>query len=194
VITDDTAWLMLEACRRLDRSIRRFRILELGNQHAGWAIRGPVKSVMTWFGADHVSLDTNGMDGSLRHDLREPLPASLKESFDLVTNAGTSEHVNGPARDFGDQWQVFKTIHDALREVGAMMHVVPDEQGHHGGCGYLYAHKFFPMLARCCSYELVELYDSRSDENHVACLMLKTRSSRFPDLGEFVEMGGILRT
>jgi hypothetical protein len=174
--------------------MRGLRILELGNQHAGWTIQGPVKVIMTWLGAEHTSIDINGLDGSIVTDLSEPLHHSLKGRFDLVTNAGTTEHVNSPARDFRDQWQVFKSIHDALAETGAMMHVIPDEGGQHANCGYVYTHSFLPDLARCCGYEVLESYDSRSDQNHMACLMLKTASSRFPEYDDFMKLGGILRT
>ena len=194
MVTDDTAWLLVEASRSLNRSMRGLRILELGNQHAGWAIQGPVKPIMTWLGAKHTSVDLNGKDESLALDLLAPLPDSLKGKFDLVTNAGTTEHVNNGERNFRDQWQVFKTIHDALGETGAMMHVIPDERGHHGGCGYVYTHRFLPDLAHSCRYKLVEFFDSRSDPNHMASLMLKTTASRFPVFDEFVQLGGIILT
>ena len=111
-----------------------------------------------------------------------------------MTNAGTSEHVVGPTRDFRDQWQVFATMHDALDARGALMHVIPDELGEHGGCGYVYTHRFLPALAERCRYSITEFYDSRTDVHHMAALLLKTPSSRFPDFDEFVAMGEILRT
>ena len=192
MITDDTAWLLIEACRLLNQPMRRMTICELGNQHAGWKLHGPVKAILEWLGAKHISLDLNGLDGALKYDLSKPLPGSHLGDFDLVTNAGTTEHVC-TTNDFRDQWQVFQTIHDLAKPQAAFMHVIPDEQGFHCCCGYAYTHQFLPALARVCKYELVQFYNSRSDPHHMAALLLKQPDSRFPDFDEFHALGGILQ-
>jgi hypothetical protein len=192
VITDDTAWLMIQACRLLDLPTRGLVVCELGNQHTGWKFEVPVKTVLEWLGAVHTSIDLNGLDGAWRHDLSKPLPLPLIGQFDLVTNAGTTEHVC-TSNDFRDQWQAFRSIHDLAKPRAAIMHVVPGEQGFHCGCGYAYTHGFLRDLARACKYQVAHYYDSRSDANHIAALLLKQPDSRFPDMDEFLALGGILR-
>jgi hypothetical protein len=190
MITDDTAWLLVEACRLLDLPSRGLAVCELGNQHAGWRLRGPAKIVLDWLGMHHVSIDLNGENGARPLDLSQPLPADLLGCFDLVTNAGTTEHVGGPG-GLRDQWQVFRSIHDLAKPRAAMMHVIPDEEGFHNGCPWLYARDFLPDLARICGYQVAECYDSRSDAHHRAALLLKSPESTFPDFGRFRSLRGI---
>jgi SAM-dependent methyltransferase len=192
MITDDTAWLMIEACRLLKLPTRRLSICELGNQHAGWNLHSPVKPIMEWLGARHTSIDLNGLDGALKHDLAAPLPDTLLGQFDLVTNAGTTEHVC-TSNDFRDQWQALRSIHDLTKPQAAIMHVIPDEHGWHCGCGYAYTRDFLPALATACGYSLIHWYPSRSDAHHIAALLLKHAHRSFPDFDEFRALGGILQ-
>jgi hypothetical protein len=192
VITDDTAWLMIEACRLLNLPTRGLIVCELGNQHTGWKFEVPVKTILEWLGALHTSIDANGQDGAWNYDLSKPLPLHLIGQFDLVTNAGTTEHVC-TTNDFRDQWQAFKSIHDLTKPRAAIMHVIPNERGFHCGCGYAYSRRFLIDLAAACKYQLVRFYDSRSDANHLAALLLREPESRFPDFNEFHAVGGILQ-
>lgn len=189
MITDDAAWLLVEACRHLRRPMKGMRVCELGNQESGWRLRVPVKMILQWLGADHTSIDMNGRDGALIYDLSQPLPEHLLGSFDLVTNAGTTEHVV-TSRELADQYQAFKSIHDLTRPWSMMMHVVPSEDGAHCGCGYVYTHNFFHALAGLCGYQIVEHYDSLSDKEHVACLMMRNGDDAFPCYAEFVATVG----
>jgi hypothetical protein len=54
---------------------------------------------------EHVSIDWNGLDGSLKIDLTKPFPKNLVDMFDLVTNMGTTEHVL-------NQYETFKNMHN----------------------------------------------------------------------------------
>jgi hypothetical protein len=193
MITDDAAWLLVEACRHLQKPMRGLKVCELGNQVSGWKFHVSVKKIMQWLGAEHTSIDLNGLDGSLKLDLSQPLPKSLLGQFDLVTNAGTTEHVV-TSNDFCDQWQVFKSIHDLAKPTAAILHVIPSENGYHCECGYMYTHDFIRKLADACRYRVVEFYDSRSDANHMAALLLKSPESHFPFLHEFRALGEIQLT
>lgn len=192
MITDDTAWLLVEACRVLDLPMRGLTVCELGNQHSGWKLRTSVKSIMQWLGANHTSIDLNGQDGAEVFDLSKALPDGKLGQYDLVTNAGTTEHVC-TSGDLLDQWQVFKTIHELSKPTAAMMHVIPNEKGAHGGCGYVYRHTFLPSLALACGYGLVRFFESRSDPNHMAALLLKLPASRFVAFDTFKALRGIVR-
>jgi len=79
------------------------RMCELGNQ----TLRNDViedstpKTGKDYFikkGFDHISLDIDGLDGALPIDLTKPIMKDsrykvLINSFDILTNSGTSEHV-----------------------------------------------------------------------------------------------------
>ena len=187
MITEDTAWLMVEASRILQRPFRGLRIAELGNQWSGWQLSAPVKLIAEWLGAHHQSFDINGLDGSIITDLSMPIANDYCGIFDLVTNAGTTEHVN-TTLDYRDQYHAFRNIHYLAAFDSCMMHVVPSEKGAHCGCRYVYTHKFFDSLQRMCGYELLQHYDSKSDENHIAALLLKSSTSIFPSWAEFQEL------
>lgn len=192
MVTNDTAWLLMEAVRLLNRPTRGLKMLELGNQWSGWNISASVKDIMQWLGVLHTSIDMNGRNGALAFDLSKPLPV-YDVQFDVVTNYGTSEHVCTTG-DFADQWQVFKTIHECAKPDSVLIHVVPNQIGAHCGCGYVYDHEFFPALADACYYDLVQLYSSASDKNHWAALLRCKPDSVFPSFEEFKAMGGILKT
>ena len=108
MITEDTAWLMIEACRVLKLPTRGLMVCELGNQHSGWKLEVPVKKHHAVArGPAHQSRpERSGRCRAVRP--LQPLPLRLLGQFDLVTNAGTTEHVC-TTNDFRDQWQAFKS-------------------------------------------------------------------------------------
>lgn len=65
-------------------------MLELGNKKNG---NTTYKSFFEKMGIKHTSIDWNGEDGALNRDLRTPLWNEFGQ-FDVVTNIGTSEHVD----------------------------------------------------------------------------------------------------
>lgn len=67
-------------------------MLELGNKRG--TEHEPYKPYFEARGIRHVSVDWNGEDGALALDLRKPLKLG---TFDMVTNIGTSEHVDEQA-------------------------------------------------------------------------------------------------
>jgi len=82
-------------------------MLELGNKKNR---NLTYKSFFKSRGFRHVSVDWNGRDGALQMDLREPLGLG---TFDMVSNIGTTEHVDGQAG-------VWKNICDAMH-VGSVL-------------------------------------------------------------------------
>lgn len=137
-------------------------MLELGNQE----IRDkaiPEKIGKEYFenrGVEHTSIDLNGLDGALKLDLTKPEQFMRWHGyFDIVTNAGTSEHVEPkPA-----QYECFLIMHNCLRVGGVIIHLVPDakelkEKGcRKGHCTNFYSHEFFIMLANSNGYKVVSL-------------------------------------
>ena len=138
------------------------RMLELGNQRisrrAGAGARTG-HAYYTALGAEHMSLDFNGKDGAVPLDLSQPIDKpEWHAHFDVITNAGTTEHVE----PFNAQFVCFRNLHAWLRPGGVFVHIVPAvEELDAGGrwtnhCNNYYSAAFFEMLARENDYELVE--------------------------------------
>jgi len=95
------------------------------------------KEFFSELGFKHTSIDINGKDGAMKLDLREPIPKELWEAFQVVTNFGTTEHID-------KQTPVFSNIYELLVKGGVVMHIVPAKDGklkNHGQ--YQYVTDFF---------------------------------------------------
>ena len=88
--------------RRLNVTYSGLHWCELGNQRFGSVA---AKTVYQRKGVIHTSIDINGLDGAIPLDLDTPIPANMRQKFRVVTNYGTSEHVN-------NQYSAFKNVHD----------------------------------------------------------------------------------
>ena len=99
----------------------------------------------------YVSLDLDGMDNALKYDLNVDLKSNydFTETFNLVTNFGTTEHCF-------EQGTVFKNIHELCKIGGYMLHTVPS-QGWHNHSFYRYDTNFFEDIAEANSYKLIYL-------------------------------------
>lgn len=107
------------------------------------------KEFFTQLGFIHTSIDINGKDGALALDLCAPLPGKMKGQFTIVTNFGTTEHVD-------DQTVVFSNIAMLLEKNGVVVHVVPAKDGllkNHGM--YQYATDFFAFQVGRYGYEYI---------------------------------------
>ena len=99
---------------------------------------------------EHISIDLNGMYGSLMIDLCLPVPMELLNRFHLVTDFGTIEHVN-------NQYQVFKNVHNMCSLNGVMVHTLPSQKYWKHHCKYFYSREFFIELAKLCNYKILAL-------------------------------------
>jgi SAM-dependent methyltransferase len=157
------------------------RMLELGNQHfhdneSHLMERDGSHIVKAWFekrGVEHVSIDTNGQDGALRRDICADL--SDLGQFDIVTNFGSSEHVDDQAKC----WQAFDTL---CRPGGVMVHAVPliGHWPHH--CRFRYSKGFFEELVRLNGYRKLHLsFDEHCgrDRNLIFAAMMKRSKNAF---------------
>lgn len=120
-------------------------MLELGNKKNRLAT---YKAYFQSLGFRHVSVDWNGQDGALRRDLREPLNLG---TFDMVSNIGTTEHVDG-------QEAVWKNICEAMHVGSVLVSGTPypgDWQWH----GEWYpTEEFYRELAEKNGLEIERLY------------------------------------
>jgi hypothetical protein len=101
-------------------------MLELGNKKTATGI--VYKQVFEAMGIRHVSVDWNGEDGALKLDLAAPLALGR---FDMVTNLGTSEHVDR-------QEPVWRNMVEACARVLVCSTPLPGDWPKHG--------MFYPTL------------------------------------------------
>jgi hypothetical protein len=137
-------------------------MLELGDQvFRGWKntkktfmkgnIRYPLltgKQLFSELGFYHISIDLKGTRGSKPCDLTRLLPRSLHNKFDIVTNSGTSEHVQ-------DQYMVFKNMHMVAHCDAIFFHALPDPDRYPDHGLYYYTWEFMLKLAEICGYQVV---------------------------------------
>jgi hypothetical protein len=77
----------------------------------------PTKYFFEHMGMKHVSVDLNGMDGSLALDCRRDITGNLSRA-DIITNIGFSEHVGEGDLESNivrNQYTMFKNMHDLGR-------------------------------------------------------------------------------
>lgn len=95
-------------------SITAGKMCELGIKRGG--------EYRTWFlsqGFEHVAIDLNGEDGALALDLNQPVPVEqIGGPFDVVTNFGTTEHVE-------DQLACWRNVHSLVKLGGYLVSTTP---------------------------------------------------------------------
>ncbi len=138
----------------LFKDISTVRMCELGNQviRSKGIISRISKVYFQSLGVDHVSIDLNGLHDSLQYDLTKPITdPELLNSFDVVTNYGTSEHVH-------NQYQCFSNMHCLCKKGGLLVSTVPleGEQRWAGHGEYHYTPAFFHKLAKYCNYKITK--------------------------------------
>jgi hypothetical protein len=122
-------------------------MLELGNKkNAPYTY----KQFFEARGIRHVSVDWNGQDGALRMDLQRPLNLG---TFDMVTNIGTSEHVD-------DQVGVWRNIIEAMDLDSILVSTtpLPGDWSWHGD--HYPTERFYVDLAELNALEVQRMYVS----------------------------------
>lgn len=145
-------------------------MLELGNKRGTDGPGDTYKRHFEALGIRHVSVDWNGQDGALALDLREPLKLG---NFDVVTNIGTSEHVD-------EQLPAWRNMVEAADQVIACVVPFPgDWPGH----GLWYPRpEFYPELGRLNGF-VIEKLDVQGIEGR---RLVHARLRRDDRLGPFV--------
>lgn len=120
-------------------------MLELGNKNGTGGKGDSYKQAFERAGIRHVSVDWNGEDGAVPLDLRKPLDLGV---FDMVTNVGTSEHVD-------EQEPVWRNMVEACSHVLVCITPAPgDWPGH----GLFYPEpEFYRQLAALNGFEIEKL-------------------------------------
>jgi hypothetical protein len=97
-------------------------------------------------------IDLDGANNALVFDLNKSLTKQYKfrETFDLVTNHGTTEHAF-------DQLSCFENVHNLSKLDGLMLHALPS-QGYQNHSFFNYHPSFFLDLAAANDYKVLGLY------------------------------------
>jgi len=151
-----------------------YRMIELGNQLFNREDHTSAKDYFLAKDIDHVSIDLNGRDGALALDLNTVLDIA---PADIITNAGTSEHVKS-------QMMCFTKIHNLCKVGGHMVHFIPPHGTWPGHCSHYYSTEFMSNLAEDNNYTLLEnrLLDESpyvNELNLIYCVLKKTEDSEF---------------
>jgi hypothetical protein len=169
------------------KSVRGLKMCELGNQHIRKSASKITKAktgkdYFTSLGYHHTSIDWNGKDGALPLDLRQPIAdPKLVSQFDILTNSGTSEHVE-------NQYECFKNLHNFVKQNGVLIHLNPMTGSWAGHGIYYYTFAFHRRLAQGCAYEVLKETDiaAKGDDSHLVCVGLrKTSNKPFIDQATF---------
>ena len=137
---------MEEACR-LFGAKKVLRVTPVGDNN--FTAHAPLaRPFWSHLGFDHASVDVQG--GTVLLDLnRGTVPEEMRDAFDLVINAGTTEHMS-------NQENAFRVIHDLTKPGGIMYHEVPaGGMIDHGF--FSYQPKFFARMAYQNDYQILLL-------------------------------------
>lgn len=137
------------------KQLRDVCMLELGNQIfqddsliVKMNLPRTVKEYWESKGVQHTSIDLNGEDGALPLDLAAPLPERFYNVFDIITNCGTSEHVE-------NQFECWRNIHRCLRLNGFLLSAIPEKYKYNEDhCDWFYDTDFFEVFAKRLGYRI----------------------------------------
>jgi hypothetical protein len=169
-------------------------ILELGNQvinNKDFNTNETLgKTYFTKLGYNHTSVDWNGKDGALKIDLTKDIDDKYINKFDIVTNAGTTEHIT-------NQFKVFQNLHKFGNDNCFYVNSLPlDTKQNQELYGmktnphglYEYNARFFEKLCKLCNYEVVDINTKIATwpGNHFCnATYKKTKDSKFINEDEF---------
>jgi hypothetical protein len=164
-------------------------MLELGNQHFKGSLKAEMrakfktKAAKPYFeslGIEHVSFDLNGQDGAIPIDLSIPLKESQYYNyFDIVTDAGTSEHVD----PLSGQYECFRNIHLCTKPGGIMVQINPEYKTHPKHSNNYYSMDFWETVASLNRYKIIylEVLMKDTQSSLLACCLEKVDNSPFTD-------------
>lgn len=164
------------------------RMAELGDQKL-WgqiALKESGKRVWAkdWFearGCHHYTIDIHGQNGAHPLDLSKPITDLFwHNNFDIVTNFGTSEHVE-------DQFECWRNIHNLGRCGCVYVHAVPELGKHNPAhAPHLYTKDFFTNLIKVNKYTPI-LLESLAPIAHIGVCYIKPWSLEFRPAKEVLQ-------
>lgn len=136
------------------------------------------------YGIVHTSIDQNGKDGALAHDLSKPVDIGFKA--DIVTDFGTSEHVT-------DLYQCLCNVFNFCKAEGNIIHKNP-KTGNFPNHGFHYfTVEFWQQYAELTGLKIVGLeehpiYHNTKDGWEIICVLRKTKRSKISTEEEFKKL------
>ncbi len=168
------------------------------------------KFLFEHLGVEHISVDLNGQDGAVKVDLTKDFMEDGKqqwwnesqsdeglkkyfEYFDVVTNCGTTEHVDN---DKGhNNYIAWKNLHNFLKVDGLHFSSLPTIGYWPGHCNIYYNCDFFEKLCNFCNYELIYnqiiaspdqvIPETNKPEPNIRAAFIKKEDSKFLSEEEF---------
>lgn len=127
-------------------------------------------------GIDYHAIDFAEDYKTTKFDLnKDNIPRNFKNSFDIVLNFGTTEHVINQANSF-------RVIHDAAKTGGIIYHQLP-AGGFFNHCYFLYTGRFFFDLAGYNEYALEDFWMGQAGPSDIMD-SVRDYSSYFPVLSD----------
>jgi hypothetical protein len=135
---------------------------------------------------DHVCIDIKPEKFAVDMDLRKPFEKAWNNHFDIVTNAGTTEHVT---TDKGF-WMAYKNVHDCLKIGGVVIHENPMTGNWKGHGDHYVTEKFYEQMADDMGYDIMELgthpaMGNTTDGWNVYCVLKKIDDRPFVPFDTF---------
>ena len=137
-----------------------YKMLELGCQNIygdafGTSYGSIAKDFFKGLNIEHTSWDICGCQGSEIVDLRLDINVAENGQFDVITNFGTTEHIENT--EIGGFYEGMKNIHNLCKIGGYMIHENP-KTGNWIGHGVNYVTEdFYRSLANDMGYQILEL-------------------------------------
>tara|TARA_R100000664_G_C2756348_1_gene144235 strand:- start:617 stop:1282 length:666 start_codon:yes stop_codon:yes gene_type:complete len=133
-------------------------------------------------GYEYLSVDMNRYDYSHYLDLRKQVPAYVKDTFDIVLDVGTIEHVQ-------NQYMAFYNTDYMTKVGGVNIHFLPKVGTWPGHCSYYYDMSNFEKLADICGYEVVNISEEYHPAGSWICAVMIKGDNGFPSVKEFKKIG-----
>ena len=116
------------------------------------------KQYFETMGFNHTSIDWHGKNGAYPIDLSKPIEDPYwYNRFDILTNFGTSEHVE-------NQYECWKNMHNLVKKNGIFISIIPSttlEVDIYGNksphCNYCYQPQFIKDLSIANSYDIIAM-------------------------------------
>jgi len=138
------------------------------------------------FNQEVVSIDITACQGSIQHDLREPLDLG---EFDVISQHGTLEHVETREGFYLSH----KHLHDALKIGGIIIHENPKTGNWQGHGNHYLTEEFYRELADMMNYTIIlsigehPAMSNRKNGWNIYCVLRKSEKE-FISLEEFSKL------
>jgi hypothetical protein len=151
------------------------KIAELGAQYTmgdEWEFYGPPYFKDIFNDLDITSFDMTGENNSIIMNLSDPISDEYKNKFDLVTNFGTTEHVQ-------NQYICWKNIFDMTKYEGIVINEIPKKGNWPNHCKYYFDEDTFKSLKN--DFSIIDIQDINYGDNMdlIYCVLKKINSKSF---------------